>query len=104
MSETTKHWRTGGDGVAIAGDGVLVQRDAHRLADLLHLAAREAVRAQVPQHKVVVCAARRQLVTRRRQRLSERVCVGADLGLSECAIQSDIGGSEKAKKEDRCRS
>ena len=69
----------------IAKDGILVQRDVDSVADLLHLGAGQAVRAQVPQDQVVVRAACRgkgcELLSRGSKVLSQRLTGGKDVAL-----------------------
>ena len=57
---------------------VVVQGDGAAVADLLQLRAREAVRAQVPEHRVVVRPVARKLVALRLQGLGEGVGIRQD--------------------------
>lgn len=72
--------RGGGDGErGREGEGRTVDGDADEIAELLELAARQAERAQVPEHKVVVSALRLQLVAGSDKLVTERLRVCDDL-------------------------
>mmetsp|Transcript_3675 Transcript_3675/g.11435 ORF Transcript_3675/g.11435 Transcript_3675/m.11435 type:complete len:539 (-) Transcript_3675:171-1787(-) len=63
----------------VAVHRVLVERDVRLVEERLHLGARQAERAQVPQHEVVVRAVRRELVALVGERLGEVLAVSHDL-------------------------
>jgi hypothetical protein len=56
-----------------------VDRDAHQVAHLFHLAAGQAERPQVPEHEVVVRAARLELVAVLGERGGQSAGVSDDL-------------------------
>ena len=69
----------GGEGGGVAVHGVAIQRDGGRLADLLDLGPRQAMRAQVPKQEVVVCAVAGQLVALAHKGVCQGLGIGLDL-------------------------
>eukprot|EP00162_Nutomonas_longa_P021989 comp4956_c0_seq1/m.3941 comp4956_c0_seq1/g.3941 ORF comp4956_c0_seq1/g.3941 comp4956_c0_seq1/m.3941 type:complete len:487 (+) comp4956_c0_seq1:26-1486(+) len=70
---------TGADGIHVAKDTVLVERDVHAVAQGLELGAREPDRAQIPQNQMVVRAARADAVAMGHKPSAQRADVLDDL-------------------------
>ena len=60
----------GEESIAVPVDGVLVERDVTCVAQLLHLAAREFVRTEIPETEMVVASSCCQRVSLADQRLA----------------------------------
>ena len=65
--------------LTVPRDGVLVDRNTNKVADLLDLAARHARRPEVPEDEVVVRAVRLEAVAVAHELGRESLCVGDDL-------------------------
>lgn len=79
-AETNTTWHLCG---GVTGHGILVDRDANNVAELLELAAGESQRAKIPENKVVIGTVGLQLVPVGNEFLTEGLRIGDDL-LSIC--------------------
>ena len=68
-----------GQRAGVAEDGVLVQSDVKKVAQVLHLASSQAERTQIPEHQVVVGAAGDEAVALGHESFAARLGVRLDL-------------------------
>ena len=71
-----------------------VDRNPQQVTNLLHLAASQFERSQIPQNEMVICPVRLQLVPMRRKSGGQSLCVQNNL-LSVCA-ESGLGHLEES--------